>query len=125
MSARCLELVHSNIFKILQCKPDLQTNQYSNLLAGTLVTAMADTFKVLYFAAASTYTGKAEDSIPGPMPVSKLFAHLEDKYPGFRKKVLTSCALSVNLDYVDLIEDGEMEIQNGDEVGIIPPVSSG
>ncbi|KAF3934201.1 hypothetical protein ABW20_dc0107389 [Dactylellina cionopaga] len=84
-----------------------------------------DTFTVLYFAAASTYTGKSEDAIPGPMPVSRLFGYLEDKYPGFRKKVLSSCALAVNLDYVDLVEDAEREIQNGDEVGIIPPVSSG
>ncbi|KAF3168819.1 hypothetical protein TWF225_011626 [Orbilia oligospora] len=86
---------------------------------------MASTFTVLYFASAHTYTGKSEDAVPGPMTVSKLFPYLEEKYPGFRKKVLGSCALSVNLDYVDLAEDSEREIQNGDEVGIIPPVSSG
>ncbi|KAK6340394.1 hypothetical protein TWF730_002153 [Orbilia blumenaviensis] len=86
---------------------------------------MASTFTVLYFASAHTYTGKSEDTVPGPMAISKLFPYLEEKYPGFRKKVLSSCALSVNLNYVDLIEDAEKEIQNGDEVGIIPPVSSG
>ncbi|KAF3920011.1 hypothetical protein ABW21_db0202297 [Orbilia brochopaga] len=83
------------------------------------------TFTVLYFAAASTYTGKSSDAVPGPMPVSKLFGYLEGKYPGIRKKVLSSCALAVNLTYVDLVEDADREIENGDEVGIIPPVSSG
>ncbi|KAJ6264437.1 hypothetical protein Dda_0583 [Drechslerella dactyloides] len=89
------------------------------------IMASNDTFTVLYFAAAATYTGKSSDAVPGPMPVSKLFGYLEGKYPGFRKKVLSSCALAVNLAYVDLVEDAGTEINNGDEVGIIPPVSSG
>ena len=61
-----------------------------------------------------------------------------------KRKVLGSCAVTVNLEYVDIEEDGKEEggneeeekeegkkrkkglvIKEGDEVGIIPPVSSG
>lgn len=86
---------------------------------------MSTTFKILYFATASSYTQKPEELLPGPLPLSKLFSVLEEKYPGIRKKVLSSCAVVVNLEYVDLDEDSGREIHVGDEVGIIPPVSSG
>jgi len=39
--------------------------------------------------------------------------------------VLDSCALTVNLEYVDLDDLEEEMIKEGDEVAIIPPVSSG
>ena len=47
-----------------------------------------------------------------------------------RSAVLDSCAVTVNLEYVDVeVEGGEEEagvvINEGDEVAIIPPVSSG
>ena len=46
------------------------------------------------------------------------------------KAVLDSCAVTVNLEYVDVKEDNDkekvgVEIKEGDEVAIIPPVSSG
>ena len=46
------------------------------------------------------------------------------------KAVLGSCAVTVNLEYVDVEEEGGKEkagvvINEGDEVAIIPPVSSG
>ena len=46
-----------------------------------------------------------------------------------KDKVLSSCAVTVNLTYIDI--DGEdapdagLVIKEGDEVAIIPPVSSG
>jgi molybdopterin synthase sulfur carrier subunit len=106
------------------------------------------TFTILYFAAASTYTDKTSELLPAPLPVDSLPAMLESRYPGIRAKVLQSCALTINLEYVDWqqdvdvdvdarsasddpqsrhVEGGEkkMLIQIGDEVGIIPPVSSG
>lgn len=87
------------------------------------------TFSILYFAAATTFTGKTAEQLPAPLRVRDLFAKLNEVYPGIQEKVLSSCALTVNLEYVDL-EDGDamgadQEIKAGDEVAIIPPVSSG
>ena len=94
------------------------------------------TFNILYFAASSTYTSRSSESLAAPLPVSKLFALLESKYPGITGKVLKSCLVTVNLEYVDILgeprdvtaDDDEVKeviIQPGDEVAIIPPVSSG
>ena len=85
-------------------------------------------FSILYFAAAATFTGKTAEQLPAPLRVRDLFAKLNDKYPGIHEKVLSSCALTVNLEYVDLEDDNagaDQEIKVGDEVAIIPPVSSG
>lgn len=85
---------------------------------------------ILYFAAATSFTGRQHDFLPAPMSVNKLFDALEEKYAGIKEKVLVSCAVTVNLDYVDLDEEAEkgeggLVIGEDDEVGIIPPVSSG
>lgn len=86
-------------------------------------------FSILYFAAASTFTARASEHLPAPLEARKLFDTLEDKYPGMTEKVLSSCAVTVNLEYVDLEDDDaaqvDLVIQEGDEVAIIPPVSSG
>lgn len=102
------------------------------------------TFTILYFAAASTYTDKTSELLPAPLPLHSLPAMLESRYPGIRAKLLQSCAITINLEYVDwqqgldVIADPATDdpsrhaeggrtfmIQIGDEVGIIPPVSSG
>jgi len=82
------------------------------------------TFKVLYFAAASTYTNKEFETLPAPLESTQLFDTLDSLYPGFKDRVLGSCAVTVNLDYLDL-DDKILTIKQGDEVAIIPPVSSG
>ena len=89
-----------------------------------------DHFRVLYFASAASYTRKPSDTFPAPMPLTGLFGALEERYPGIIKAVLDSCAVTVNLEYVDVEEDeggekGGAVINRGDEVAIIPPVSSG
>jgi molybdopterin converting factor small subunit len=98
------------------------------------VKAPAGHFSILYFAAASTFTGKATEFLPAPLRARDLFAELERRHPGIKDRVLSSCAVTVNLEYVDLGDDGDdgddasptgLEIQEGDEVAIIPPVSSG
>lgn len=89
-------------------------------------------FHILYFASASTFVGKTAETFPAPINLEDLYDYLEGKYPGIKETVLNSCAITVNLHYVDL-EDGDvhesksypMIIKEGDEVGIIPPVSSG
>jgi molybdopterin synthase sulfur carrier subunit len=85
---------------------------------------MTGHFKILYFAAASSFTQKYEEVWVAPLNVNELFQALENRYPGIKAKILVSCAVTVNLEYVDADEDGVV-IQEGDEVAIIPPVSGG
>ena len=83
-------------------------------------------FNTLYFASASSFTGKEVEALPAPLPLGKLFEELESRYPGIKAKILESCMVTINLDYVDLSAQGDGSvIKEGDEVAIIPPVSSG
>lgn len=97
-------------------------------------------FTLLYFATASSYTKKDSEDFQAPLPLSKLFDVLEERYPGIKDNVLSHCAVTINLNYVDLevissessesrwaeLVPGDMAvIREGDEVALIPPVSSG
>jgi molybdopterin converting factor small subunit len=84
-------------------------------------------FTILYFASASSYTAKDSEALPAPLLLAKLFETLNEKYGGMKAKVLESCLVTINLEYVDILENGEdgPVINEGDEVAIIPPVSSG
>ncbi|KAI1366726.1 molybdopterin synthase sulfur carrier subunit [Xylaria arbuscula] len=101
-------------------------------MGGAIPKPPKDHFNVLYFASASSFTAKEYDVLPAPLPISKLFDALEEKHNGIKDKVLSSCLVTVNLNYVDVPnQDGEdasesdVVIKAGDEVAIIPPVSSG
>ncbi|KAI4618920.1 hypothetical protein J4E83_005871 [Alternaria metachromatica] len=89
--------------------------------------APAGHFSILYFAAASTFTGKTSEHLPAPVRARDVFAMLEERYPGIRDKVLSSCAMTINMEYVDVgeddAEDANKQIVEGDEVAIIPPLS--
>jgi molybdopterin converting factor small subunit len=82
-------------------------------------------FTIHYFATAFQYTSKNTECLPAPLPLSELYPLLEERYPGIREKVLGSCGVSLESEYVDIEEDAHKVIQVGDEVAIIPPVSSG
>ncbi len=86
-------------------------------------------FTILYFAGATNATRKSSEHLPAPLEVSKLFETLEAKYPGITANVLNSSAVALNMEYVDVESESEGNIgtviREGDEVGIIPPVSSG
>jgi molybdopterin converting factor small subunit len=85
-------------------------------------------FNILYFAGASSYTGKDREALQAPLPLGKLFAELESRYPGIQTKILDSCLVTINLEYVDVPGEGaanDVTIREMDEVAIIPPVSSG
>lgn len=105
-------------------------------------------FTLLYFASAVSFTKKDSEHLPAPLPYDRLFDELEQRYPGLKERVLRSCAVTVNLEYVDVdpeqqeadgdaVGDGQVRdrsaqrseparcINEGDEVAIIPPVSSG
>ncbi|KAI0854908.1 molybdopterin synthase sulfur carrier subunit [Xylaria cubensis] len=99
---------------------------------GAIPKAPKGHFNVLYFASANSFTSKEYDMLPAPLAISKLFDALEEKHSGIKDKILSSCLVTVNLNYVDVPnkdsedESGpEMMIEEGDEVAIIPPVSSG
>lgn len=107
------------------------------------------TFTLLLFASASSYTADNTESLtlPAPTTLGTVFQTLEARYPGFLAKVLASAAVTLNLEYVDVAFPGPAEIEKkgdevwerwkaelegwavvvavGDEVGVIPPVSSG
>ena len=98
------------------------------MMASTPNKPPAGHFNILYFASAGSHTGKGSEALAAPLPLGKLFAELESRYPGFQAKILDSCLVTVNLDYVHVPEDGtdgDTVIREGDEVAIIPPVSSG
>lgn len=81
---------------------------------------------MLYFAAATSYTQKDYEALPAPLPLSDLFAALEERYSGIRAGVLEGSMVTINLEYVDVEADAASTvIQEGDEVAVIPPVSSG
>ncbi|KAI9841772.1 MAG: hypothetical protein M1838_003417, partial [Thelocarpon superellum] len=101
--------------------------------------ASSGQFKILYFASATVYTHCAHEDLPAPMKIADLFALLETKYPGIADNVLSCCAVTKNLVYLDLPEvkqggsgeggereeDGTAMILPGDEMALIPPVSAG
>ncbi|KAJ2979372.1 hypothetical protein NUW58_g7216 [Xylaria curta] len=85
-------------------------------------------FNVLYFASASSFTSKEYDTFPAPLSISKLFDALEEKHSGIKDKILSSCLVTVNLNYVDvpstddeIVLEQAVVIKEGDEVAIIPP----
>ncbi|TEA21211.1 Molybdopterin synthase sulfur carrier subunit [Colletotrichum sidae] len=87
-----------------------------------------DHFRVQFFAGARSYTSVDLDSFQAPLPLGKLFGLLEERYPGIKENILSSCLVTVNLDYVPIPGPGDdqgPQIKAGDEVAIIPPVSSG
>ena len=92
--------------------------------------APAGQFTVLYWASSGSYTHKQYDFFPGPLLLSQVPDLLEAQYPGIKEKVLGSCMLTVNLDYVDIEEEAAkggqgLMVQPGDDLAIIPPVSAG
>ena len=84
-------------------------------------------FKLLYFASARSYVGKDDEEFKAPMNLADLIPRLDELYPGIATKILESCMVTINLDYVDIPKHGEahISIEAGDEVAIIPPVSAG
>jgi molybdopterin synthase sulfur carrier subunit len=112
------------------------TARKDNPMGGAIPKPRKGHLNVLYFASASTFTMKEYEAIPAPMPLGKLFAALEERHPGIKARILDSCLVTVNLDYVDVpaaaapgsngdAGSEQMMLNEGDEVAIIPPVSSG
>lgn len=82
-------------------------------------------FTVLYFAAVADYAARESEALPAPLALADLFGALEERHPGVEGALLGSCLVTVNLEYVDVAAEGGVVIKEGDEVAVIPPVSSG
>lgn len=81
-------------------------------------------FNILYFAAASSFVGQDHEALPAGLRLGDLYTALDGRHAGLAH-ILESCLVTVNLDYVDLVAQADLAICEGDEVAIIPPVSSG
>lgn len=105
----------------MSSNPDPKRNQSSDTSSTT------ETFTIHYFATASQYTGNHSEQLPAPLPLARLFPVLEERYPGIQERVLRSCGLSLDGEYVDVdVEsEGGRVIGAGAEIAVIPPVSSG
>jgi molybdopterin converting factor small subunit len=80
-------------------------------------------FTVLYFGPLKSLTGKSSETIGSDITITQLLSHLATAYEDVQ--LIKSCAVSVNLEYVDSEEYDQTTLKNGDEVALIPPVSSG
>jgi len=87
--------------------------------------APAGFFTILYFASAGSYTKKESEFLKAPLPMKELFPFLEERYKGIKKEILDSSMVTVNLEYVEDEAETPSMIKEGDEVAIVPPVSSG
>jgi len=111
-----------------------------------------ETLTLLLFASASSYAGTESLHLPAPTTLGAIFQTLETRFPGFLAKILSGAAVTLNLEYVDVsfpevepgreaemalglglmwdewnasLEGWRTPVKAGDEVGVIPPVSSG
>jgi molybdopterin converting factor small subunit len=86
------------------------------------------TITILYFASASTATGKTIEKLSIPstgLPLPSLNDLLISHYPNNTNlpKVLNSSQWSVNEEMVD--DPSSVILRGGEEVAVIPPVSGG
>jgi len=84
---------------------------------------------VLYFAAASTAAGRADERIQlptVPFPLAQLAALLSDRYPSTNLGgVLERSQWSVDAEMVPEEEVSKVQLKGGEEVAVICPVSGG
>jgi len=85
------------------------------------------TITIVYFAAASTATGKTTEQISIPssgLPLSSLSNHLTLHYPNTNLgRVLEISQWCVNEEMVD--DPVSVTLMGGEQVAVIPPVSGG
>lgn len=91
------------------------------------------TCTLLLFGPAQTFCNNTESlTLPAPTTLTSIFEQVEELFPGFTAKVLRGSQVVVNLEYVEWSVEGtegegeaKVEVQAGDEVGVVPPVSAG
>lgn len=90
---------------------------------------------VEYFGPATDVTHKREDLVAMesfPVSLTKVWGWIKEKYGSeFGDYIITACNIALNTEYIDFDKENptiafdQVQIQDGDEVVIIPPVSSG
>lgn len=80
--------------------------------------------RVLYFAASREAAGSPEESLelPPGATTAQLLAELRARHPAL-ESVLRACVFAVNHEYVQI--EQSVDLKEGDEVAIIPPLSGG
>lgn len=88
--------------------------------------------KVYYFASARTTIGLSSETVPlpaTPFPLESLIALISDKHSdkdsGNVNEVLKGCRWSVDNTLIEIEDIPEWQLQGGEEVAAIPPVSGG
>ncbi|HSS95473.1 MAG TPA: molybdenum cofactor biosynthesis protein MoaE [Terriglobales bacterium] len=78
--------------------------------------------RVLFFGMLKELVGRQEDAIhlPDASTLGDLLIHYEKTFPSL-KNILASLAMSVNEEYAG----PDVQLKNGDEVALLPPVSGG
>jgi molybdopterin synthase catalytic subunit len=85
---------------------------------------------LLFFAAARELLGglaEAEATIEGGLTavtVADVRAHLAQTYPAL-EPIVGTVTLALNLAYVPPAAEARVEVKDGDEVALIPPISGG
>lgn len=83
--------------------------------------------RLLFFAAARELLGglaEAEAEVPAGSTVADVRAYLTEAYPALAP-IAATVTLAVNLHYVSRGAEARMEVKDGDEVALIPPISGG
>ncbi len=86
--------------------------------------------RLLFFAAARELLGglaEAEADITGggqTTVVADVRAHLSRAYPAL-EPIVGTVTLALNLAYVPQAAEARVEVKDGDEVALIPPISGG
>jgi molybdopterin synthase sulfur carrier subunit len=85
------------------------------------------TVRLLFFAAARELLdglSEAEAHIEAGNTVADVRAHLAHAYPALGP-IVDTVTLALNLQYVPQAAEGRVEVKDGDEVALIPPISGG
>ena len=88
------------------------------------VATKASGITVLFFARGRELTGVSETKtdLHDTPDTAQLIKHLLTRFPRLTE-IMATTVLSLNQEYLD--QDQVVPLKNGDEVGVIPPVSGG
>lgn len=83
------------------------------------------TCKIIFFAKSRELVGRLEDmaNLPSHTSPKCLLAHVVELYPQLQV-IANSIMLALNQEYISF-EDETVQLQENDEIAVIPPISGG